>query len=139
MIKWGRQSRGNIEELCSPLQVILHAYADVADPSLDLTIIEGHRNEERQMLAYNSGKSKVKFPHSKHNKTPSQAFDFIPAPFHRKGWSDGYRFARIAGGLITVAHMKGFRLRWGGDWDLDGSSDDENFLDLGHIELHGSL
>jgi peptidoglycan L-alanyl-D-glutamate endopeptidase CwlK len=29
----------------------------------------------------------------------------------------------------------GIAVRWGGDWDHDGKSKDEQFLDLGHFEL----
>ncbi len=135
-ISWGKQSRKNIEELCSPLQRLLDAYADMAPSNMDLTIIEGHRDEETQRRAYASGKSSVLFPHSKHNSQPSQAFDFIPSPFNgRKDWSDGYRFARIAGALFLVAATKKIHIRWGGDWDQDGKSNDQSFMDLGHIEL----
>lgn len=138
MIKYGKQSRGNIEELCSPLQAILHKYADIAPENGDLTIIVGHRGEADQNKAYASGASKVRFPHSKHNSQPSNAFDFVPYPFKHKDWSDGYRFARIVGGIEIAATLLGFKLRWGGDWDRDGKSNDQAFMDLGHIEFVGS-
>lgn len=135
MIRYGRQSRGNIEQLCSPLQRVLHAYADVAPPSMDLRITVGHRDEDLQNRAFASGASEVRYPHSKHNSYPSMAFDFVPSPFHSRDWSDGYRFSRIFGGLQVVAHGLGIRLRWGGDWDRDGKSNDQKFNDLGHVEL----
>lgn len=138
MIRYGRQSRGNIAELCGPLQVVLYTYADGAPEEMDLTVIVGHRGESTQNAAYAAGNSKVQFPCSKHNKTPSLAFDFIPHPFEgKKDWKDALRFARIAGGILYVARQKGIVLRWGGDWDMDGRSNDQRFMDLGHIEFHG--
>ncbi len=135
-LRWGKRSRGNIEQLCSPLQRLLDAYADMAPSNMDLTIIDSYRDEDTQNQAYDSGKSSVRYPNSKHNSRPSQAFDFIPSPFNgRKDWSDGYRFARIAGGLFLAAHIKKIHIRWGGDWDQDGKSNDQSFMDLGHIEL----
>jgi peptidoglycan L-alanyl-D-glutamate endopeptidase CwlK len=140
VIRYGKQSRGNIEELCSPLQVILHKYADVAPRSMDLTIICGHRGEVAQNKAFDSGVSSVTYPNSKHNSMPSEAFDFVPAPLGGpKGWSDLYRFSRIAGGLEMVATQLGFKIRWGGDWDRDGATIDQKFKDLGHIEFLGAL
>lgn len=139
MIRYGKQSRGNIEELCSPLQTILHKYADIAPKDMDLTIIVGHRNEADQNRAYDSGASSKRFPNSEHNAVPSRAFDFIPCPFKNKDWNDGYRFARIFGGLEMAATLCGFKLRWGGDFNQNGKSNDENFLDLGHVEFEGSL
>jgi peptidoglycan LD-endopeptidase CwlK len=41
----------------------------------DCTIVEGHRGKERQNRAFAEGKSKLKYPQSKHNKYPSLAVD----------------------------------------------------------------
>ena len=47
---------------------------------LDNSILEGHRDEKTQNQYFAQGKSKVKFPFSKHNKLPSQAVDSVPYP-----------------------------------------------------------
>jgi peptidoglycan L-alanyl-D-glutamate endopeptidase CwlK len=118
---------------------VLHAYADVSPPHMDLRITVGHRNESDQNKAFASGASEKRWPNSEHNAMPSRAFDFVPSPFRHKDWSDGYRFARIFGGLETVAFGLGLKLRWGGDWDCDGKSNDQKFQDLGHVEFEGSI
>lgn len=138
MIRYGRQSRGNIAELHGSLQVVLYAYADGAPEDMDLTITVGHRGEAEQNRAYDAGNSSKRWPDSKHNRLPSWAFDFIPHPFEQKDWKDALRFARVAGGILYVARQKNIELRWGGDWDMDGKSNDQKFMDIGHIELAGA-
>lgn len=137
-ITYGKQSRACIEQLDGRLQRVLYRYADWAPPELDLTIIVGHRGEAAQNEAFNARpqRSKTPWPKSKHNRLPSWAFDFRPAPFpSAEHWKDGVRFGRIAGAILWVAAAERVPVRWGGDWDQDGQSIDESFLDLGHVEL----
>ena len=135
-ISYGPASRANIEELDGRLQRVLHRYADWAPPELDLSIICGHRGESEQTAAFVAKKSKTPWPRSKHNRKPSWAFDFMPYPFpSAEHWKDAIRFGRIAGGILLVASIEKVPCRWGGDWDQDGQSIDEGFLDLGHVEL----
>ena len=135
-ISYGPASRANIEELDGRLQRVLHRYADWAPPELDLSIICGHRGESEQTAAFVAKKSKTPWPRSKHNRKPSWAFDFMPYPFpSAEHWKDAIRFGRIAGGILLVASIERVPVRWGGDWDQDGQSIDEGFLDLGHVEL----
>lgn len=135
-ITFGPASRACIEQLDGRLQRVLYRYADHAPPELDLSIIVGHRGEAAQNEAFRTKKSKTPWPRSKHNRLPSAAFDFRPYPFpSAEHWKDGIRFGRIAGGLILAAAIEKVPVRWGGDWDQDGQSIDESFLDLGHLEL----
>ena len=41
----------------------------------------------------------------------------------------------MGGMLRGIGHMMGYKLRWGGDWDRDGETKDNNFDDLVHIEI----
>ena len=100
----------------------------------DCTIICGHRGEEEQNKHFNSGNSKLRYPNSKHNKTPSIAVDVAPYPID---WNDTARFRYFAGYVRGVAAMMGVRLRWGGDWDMDNQLSDNGFNDLVHFELTG--
>lgn len=100
----------------------------------DCTIICGHRGEEEQNKHYSSGNSKIRYPQSKHNKTPSRAVDVAPYPID---WNDTARFRYFAGYVMGVAAMMGVRLRWGGDWDSDTQVSDNRFNDLVHFELQG--
>lgn len=101
---------------------------------VDFGILEGHRNKEKQDLAFNTGKSKVKFPDGKHNKLPSLAFDF-GAYVNGKYTDSPQYYYYLAGVFKACAYDLKISIRWGGDWDSDGDFKDNSFNDLGHIEL----
>lgn len=96
------------------------------------TIVTGHRSEVEQTIHYNAGRSKVEFPNSKHNSSPSRAVDAAPYPID---WSDRERFTLFAGYVLGIAASRGIKLRWGGDWDKDTQVNDNSFDDLLHFEL----
>jgi hypothetical protein len=98
----------------------------------DFTLICGHRTEEAQNEAFATGASKKQYPDSKHNSWPSIAVDVAPWPIN---WNDSLAFARLYGIIEAIAHDQGLELRWGGDWDRDGGSRDQSFMDIGHLEL----
>ena len=105
----------------------------------DCTILEGHRNAEDQNAAYAAGRSKVKYPHSKHNQQPALAVDVVPYPIN---WHDTDRMRFFAGfvqGLAAALKEQGrisHHIRWGGDWDRDTELHDNRFMDLPHFELY---
>jgi peptidoglycan L-alanyl-D-glutamate endopeptidase CwlK len=98
----------------------------------DCSVIEDHRNKERQNLAYRAGNTKLEYPHSKHNQTPSLAVDVIPYPVD---WTDLKRMYYFAGFVMATAVAMNIPLRWGGDWDRDTEVIDNRFNDLCHFEL----
>jgi len=107
----------------------------------DCMIACGHRNEEDQNEAFDKGFSKLRFPQSKHNKFPSRAVDVVPWP---EKWDDKEAFIDLA--LIIREEWdkmenedkNGFKLRWGGNWDIAGCHPLEyDFIDLPHWELLG--
>lgn len=99
----------------------------------DCIILQGHRGEEEQNRYYAEGKSKLKYPQSKHNKIPSLAVDVAPYPVN---WSDKERFYYFAGYVKGIAQFLGIELRWGGDWDSDTHIHDQTFFDLPHFEIN---
>ena len=99
---------------------------------VDCTILCGHRSEDEQKTAYESGMSKVRFPDSRHNVLPSKAVDAAPWPID---WDDRERFFFFAGFVMGTAVRLGYSLRWGGDWDADYDFADNSFDDLVHFEL----
>lgn len=99
---------------------------------MDCSVLEGHRDEDRQDTLYSQGLSKVQYPNSKHNSSPSRAVDVAPYPID---WNDTARFCYFAGVVKGVSAEMGCELRWGGDWDMDGTSTDETFLDYVHFEI----
>jgi hypothetical protein len=94
--------------------------------------LEGYRGEQSQNKAFTEGRSKLKFPNSKHNSLPSNAIDIAPFPID---WKNRERFCYLAGIVKGIAHSKGIKIRWGGDWDNDGETTDNKFDDLPHFEL----
>lgn len=105
----------------------------------DCTIVCGYRGPTEQKRAYSSGKSKVNWPNSKHNKTPSLAVD--AAPWEGKiDWSikQMYSFAGYVTGVAKMLKRHGVidsDIRSGGDWDRDHDVDDQTFIDLPHFEI----
>ena len=98
----------------------------------DCTILQGHRGQEEQDEYFRTGKSKVQFPNSKHNQSPSLAVDVAPWPID---WNDRERFYHFAGYVRGIAAKMGISVRWGGDWDSDTELHDQTFMDLPHFEL----
>jgi len=126
-----RYSRKSEEALatCDPrLQGIFH---DVIE-AFDCSILEGHRERQRQNDLKESGKSQVRWPNSKHNSVPSKAVDVAPFPID---WEDRERMTLFAGYVMGIAAAHGVPLRWGGCWRMDWSPANNNFDDLVHFEL----
>ena len=98
----------------------------------DFTILCGHRGEEEQTKAFVEGRSSLKWPHSKHNQSPSRAVDVAPYPVD---WSDIGRFRVVVSYILGVADALGVEMRSGGDWDRDWEESDEWFRDGPHLEL----
>lgn len=116
-----REAHPRLQEVF--LEVIKH---------FDNTIITGYRDEEEQEHMFETGRSKVHYPDSKHNKKPSLAIDVAPYPID---WDDVQRFHLFAGFVLGVAASQGIELRWGGNWDMDDQVKDNKFDDLLHYEL----
>lgn len=99
---------------------------------IDCSILEGHRDREAQDAAFAAGRTKLKWPHGKHNRFPSWAVDAAPNPID---WQDRERFTLFAGFVLGMARARGLSLRWGGDWNGDFKVSDNRFDDLVHFEL----
>lgn len=97
----------------------------------DCTILEGHRGEAEQNACCEKGLSKVKWPNSPHNATPSNAVDAVPYPID---WNNKARMTLFAGFVLGTAAYMGIKLRWGGDWNGNGNPSDESFIDMPHFE-----
>jgi peptidoglycan L-alanyl-D-glutamate endopeptidase CwlK len=98
----------------------------------DFTVLCGHRNKEEQNDAFERGASKLRWPNSKHNKTPSLAVDVAPFPID---WDNLARFRELAAIIMDEADKAGIKLRWGGDFNMNGKPDDK-FVDMPHFEIY---
>tara|TARA_R110002167_G_scaffold35764_1_gene114044 strand:+ start:1208 stop:1603 length:396 start_codon:yes stop_codon:yes gene_type:complete len=99
---------------------------------VDCSVLEGHRSKERQNKLYDEGRTKVKYPNGRHNTNPSKAADVTPYPVD---WEDRERQTLFAGFVIGIARGMGYRIRWGGDWDMDFQVMDNRFDDFPHFEI----
>jgi len=132
MPKFGERSTNNLVQADEDLQKLFNEVIKY----YNCAVICGHRNEEEQNTAYDSGLSKLKYPESKHNKYPSLAVDVVPyfATKPHIRWNDKEKFYEFAGFVQGVAKMMGIDIRWGGNWDSDDELKDQSFFDLPHFE-----
>lgn len=98
----------------------------------DCTVIQGERTKAEQDEYFRTGKSKVQYPNSKHNSSPSLAADVVPFPID---WENRHRFYHFAGYVKGVADTLGIKIRCGADWDGDNDFTDQRFHDMPHFEL----
>lgn len=94
-------------------------------------LLDTVRGKRAQMMAFRTKRSKATFGSSPHNFVPTLAVDLFPAPFD---WNDKQSFVDLAQIVLAVAERLGASLRWGGDWNRDGSIADG--WDFPHFELH---
>jgi peptidoglycan L-alanyl-D-glutamate endopeptidase CwlK len=135
MPNYSNRSQEKLKTCHKDLQIVFN----VVVRYFDNTIVCGERGREAQNKAVSDGFSKVKYPNSKHNKTPSMAVDSIPYPID---WKDVNRMRYYAGFVVGIASylyetgVIKHRVRWGGDWDKDTQVNDQRFNDLPHFELY---
>lgn len=100
----------------------------------DISITQGHRGEERQNALYPRF-TKLRWPHGKHNKLPSEAVDFVPYPRPSRTQTLWAALAYVAGNAVQIGRQRGLDVRWGGDWNQNGDVTDQDFYDLFHLEV----
>ena len=107
---------------------------------IDITIVCGLRQQRAQDEAFAMGLSRKRWPDSRHNGVApdydeSTALDFAPWINGTIHWNDTGSFYVVAGIFLAAAGWEGVKVRYGGDWDRDGLTRDQSFMDLGHLEL----
>ena len=128
MAKFGKKSRANLSTTHQSLQKVFNEVIK----HVDCSVLEGHREKQRQNDLFDQGKSKVVFPNGRHNSNPSLAVDVTPYPVD---WKDRERQTLFAGFVLGIAKSMGIKLRWGGDWDMDFHVNDYRFDDFPHFEI----
>lgn len=143
MPAFSSKSKANLETCQEDLQKLFNEVIK----HWDCTILEGRRSKQRQDELYNEGKTKVKWPNSKHNvKNPtdlSRAVDVVPYPIiwpDKNNRPNEYakdlgRFYAFVGFVLGTAKQMGIEIRVGADWDGDTDLLDQSFDDLPHFEL----
>lgn len=127
--KFSKRSQEKLETCDSRIQEIMNEAIKI----IDFTVLEGHRSKDLQNLYYEQGKSKLKYPQSRHNSYPSMAIDIAPYPID---WNDRERFVYIAGIIKGIGMAMGYKIRWGGDWNMNNNLKDQTFFDLPHFEIY---
>lgn len=134
MPTFGEESKNKLLTCHIDLQFVMNE----AIKYINFSILEGHRDQAAQEVAFAKGNTKLHWPHGKHNQFPSLAVDIAPYPID---WNDTKRFVYFAGFIMAISQkLKDdgkiiHSLRWGGDWNRDTEVKDETFQDLGHFEL----
>ena len=126
MAKFGKKSRAVLDTCHPDLQKLLNEVVK----EFDCTVIQGNRSVQEQETLYVAGKTKVRF--SKHNYIPAVAVDVTPYPVDFDNTDRHYYFG---GYVLAVAKHLGLNIRWGGDWNSDTHTKDNNFDDLPHFEI----
>ncbi|MFZ7164586.1 M15 family metallopeptidase [Avibacterium avium] len=96
--------------------------------TVDFTVIEGIRSKAKQKRLFAQGASKTM--HSRH--LTGHAVDIVPYPLD---WQDKARFQKISQAMFQAAKELNIPIRWGGDWNQNGKTEDERFYDGPHFEL----
>lgn len=134
---FGKNSKMKIAEINEKLQDVVRLALEWG--VMDFAVIECIRSKELQTQYFNTGKSKLTWPHSKHNVLNpgdlSSAFDAAPVVNGKISWNLKHCI-HLAGIIISAGRCLGIRIRWGGNWDMDGEPvTDQDFQDLIHYEL----
>lgn len=125
-VKLGSKSKERLSTVKQDLQsVVKKAFETVP---FDVTVLEGIRTVERQRELFNKGASQTM--NSKH--ITGDAIDLAPYPID---WNDKERFNELAKHMLNAASELGVKIRWGGDWNMNGEWKDESFYDGPHFEL----
>ena len=130
MPRFGKKSRERLSTCDKRLQDLFNEVIK----TVDCSVLEGDRSEERQNKLQEEGKSKVRYPKGRHNAIPSLAVDVTPYPVD---WSDRERFTLFAGYVLGLARGMGITIRWGGDWNMNFKVKDNSFDDFPHFEIIG--
>lgn len=143
MFRFSANSLKRLETCDERLQQV--AVRAMAKQIIDFGISYGWRSEREQNALFDARRSKLRWPHSKHNALDvlgepcARAFDAYP--YIRDGGkgfipqTDTRYWYFLAGIIHAAAEEVGVKLRWGGDWDTDTFYGDQTFDDLGHFEL----
>ena len=128
---------------------------------VDFSLVEGHRPVEKQLEYFKKGREFKNgrwevvnkkatitnvdghYIKGNHNYIPSRAVDFCAyVPDKPQLAWDAIHLTYIGATLILIADslftegVITHKLRWGGDWDMDGDLADNRLYDRPHVELY---
>jgi peptidoglycan L-alanyl-D-glutamate endopeptidase CwlK len=130
--RFSKASLASREKLHPKLQLLV----DLAIKEIDFKILDATRGRAAQTKAFLQGTSKAKFGQSAHNYVPAIAVDLFPAPYKWEGKAAMEAFDNLGRIMFRLAKENNIPLRWGGDWNMDGSKTTNDAWDKPHFELH---
>lgn len=130
---FGRRSLDRLATCHPVLQRLMRKVIARDDLPCDITILCGYRNQAEQDAAYLAGNSKLQFPKSLHNSSPSLAVDIAPYINGGVSWDRAWYFklaplVKQTWLQMTEEEQDGYQLSWGGEW--------KSFVDLPHFQLN---
>lgn len=124
--KFSQRSEENLIGVHKDLVKVVRKALELSE--IDFTVIEGVRSKAKQKRLYIQGATKTL--NSRH--LTGHAVDIVPYPLD---WNDAVAFGKLAKAMFAAAKELKVAIRWGGDWNRNGRSDDEKFYDGPHFEL----
>ena len=131
MPKFSKSSKMKLDT-CDPR--LVEIFEEVVK-HVDCTILEGRRSKSQQDEYFRTGRSKLEWPNSKHNCAPGELSKAVDAIMYPIDWNDLDRFFYFGGFVKGIAAAKGYKIRWGFDWDGDNDFNDQSFNDGPHFEV----
>ena len=141
---YGTGSNAKLASCHDEIVLVMTEALKMTPPSVDITIVHGFRDKAQQN-GIDPRFTTKRWPSSYHNATDeddnplSDACDFAPYITLRNGkkgipWTDVKLFSFVAGIIQAAASKLGIAITWGGDFDRDGSTEDQTLADVGHIQ-----
>lgn len=139
MYKFSEQSIRNLEGVHPALAHVVQAA--LLTNIMDFRVAEGVRTIERQHELFKRGATKTM--NSKHLIQPDgagHAVDLYPYPIdmnlvNNGAWKEIIRFGVLAGIIKQCAKDAGIVVTWGCDFDNDGQTLDQTFMDAPHFQI----
>jgi len=130
MASLGKTSISRLQTCHKDLQSIVLAVAATEQ----ILVVCGARTKEEQAELFKKGLTKtLNSKHLVNEKSPlSRAIDIAPYPVD---WNNIASFYALSEKVLLKAKELGIKIRFGGDWNMDGSYKDNKFNDLLHYEL----
>lgn len=118
--KFGQNSEKHLATVKSELTNVCRRA--LAYGIMGAVVTQGRRDKDEQDKYFQTGKTKVQWPNSKHNVVPpeqlSKAVDIVPCVNGEISWNTHHCLV-WAGLMLAAAVEEGVNIRWGGNWDTD--------------------
>jgi peptidoglycan L-alanyl-D-glutamate endopeptidase CwlK len=132
---YGNASKSKLEPLQPNLKKVAARAIELTP--IDFTIVQGLRTVAQSAENIKNGTSFLSDPNKSKHIT-GNALDFAPLKNGKIDWNDLEAFKTVADAFFAAARELNIKIRWGGDWNMNGDYKDEiarGTYDGGHIEL----